>query len=416
MHILYLHQYFATPNGKTGTRSYEFAKRWVACGHRVTMLTSTAHLTEADIGDKRRGLVTRVKIDGIDVIALGVDYRQTMGFARRAWAFVWFMLLATCFVLVIRGVSIVYATSTPLTVGVPAILGRWIRRRRFVFEVRDPWPAVPVEMGLIRNALLIGLLRWLERLIYRNAEGIVTASPGMTELVRRVADAGSRVITVPNCADTDLFTPEVDGSRVRRELGWDRRVVYLHAGAMGRVNGLDCIVRAADHFRNDAEFLFVLLGEGREKQELMAQRDRLKLTNLQILDGVAKSKLPPVLAAADVCLMTITFVPLLEHNSANKFFDYLSAGRPVILNYGGWQRDVLESAGAGMGCTMGDEKSFFDNLAALKADQPGRLAMGGNARKLAVERYSRDLLAATALEFVAEAERAPRRHRRLRGK
>ncbi|UCC29053.1 MAG: glycosyltransferase family 4 protein [Phycisphaerales bacterium] len=403
MHILYLHQYFATPTGQTGTRSYEFARRWAADGHRVTMLTSAAALTDADLGSSKRSLVTRVDIDSIEVVALNVGYRHSMGFARRLWAFFWFMLLATWFVIRTPGVDIVYATSTPLTIGVPALLARWARHRPYVFEVRDVWPAVPIEMEIIRNRAVIALLRCLERLIYRFAEAVITLSPGMAEMVGSAAPGGKRVEMIPNCADTDLFHPHVDATPTRRMCGWDGRFVCLHAGAMGRVNGLDCVVRAADHFRKDPDFLFVLLGEGSEKEALTAQRDRLGLQNLQIVKGIPKHDMPPVLAAADLGLLTVTDVPVLEHNSANKLFDYLSAGKPVVLSYGGWQREVLESAGAGLGCAMGDEAAFFANLAALYADEARRTEMGRNARRLALECYNRDLLAAQALKVIIEA-------------
>ena len=400
MHILYLHQYFGTPNGQTGTRSYEFARRWVAAGNRVTMLTSTAQLTEGDLGGTPRRLVTRVNVDGIAVIALRVRYRQSMGFLRRLWAFASFMVLASWFTVRLPDVDVIYATSTPLTVGVPALIARWARRRRYVFEVRDAWPAVPIALGVIRQPLLIRLLRWLERTIYAGASAIVTLSPGMTELVRAAAPAGKRIETIPNGADTDLFTPQISAEPVRRERGWEGRFVCLHAGAMGRVNGLDCILRAAERFRSDCDFLFVLLGEGNEKARLIEARDRLGLKNLEILPGLPKHQMPAVLAAADVGLMTVAAFPILEHNSANKLFDYLSAGKLVVLNYGGWQREVLESCGAGAGTPLGDEEAFFANLAVLQTDPTRRRTMGDNARRLALEVFQRDALAAQALDVI----------------
>lgn len=405
MHILYLHQYFATPNSATGTRSYEFAKRWVAAGHRVTMLTSAVHLSREDLGTESPRMINKFNIDGVQVIALGVKYRQSMGTARRVWAFLWFIMLASPFLLFIRRVDLVYATSTPLTIGIPALLGRWLRGRRFVFEVRDCWPAVPIEMGVLRNGMLIRVARFLERTIYRNAEAIVAASPGMTELVSQIAPSGTRVVTVPNAADTDVFSPEMDGAAVRKQRGWDGFCVCLHAGAMGAANGLDCIVRAAEHFRGDSDLLFVLIGNGSEKQHLRAQRDRLGLTNLQILDGIPKCELVHVLSAADICLVTFAPVPILEHNSANKFFDCLSAGKPVLLNYSGWQRRVIETAGAGLGCAMGDDEAFFANLATLGSDQARRSTMGRDARKLALEQFNRDTLAADVLSVIVDTQR-----------
>jgi glycosyltransferase involved in cell wall biosynthesis len=195
----------------------------------------------------------------------------------------------------------------------------------------------------------------------------------------------------------------VDGSAVRRERGWNKRVVYLHSGAMGRVNGLDVIVRAAEHFRNEPDILFVLMGEGKERAKLVEQRDRLGLDNLQIVDGVPKEALPAIVAAADVGLVTVTNVPVLQDNSANKFFDYLSAGKPVLINYGGWQREVLESASAGLGCEQGDDEAFFANIAALKTDANRRAAMGRRAHELALRDFDRGKLAAQALDVITHA-------------
>jgi glycosyltransferase involved in cell wall biosynthesis len=401
MHILYLHQYFATPRGSTGTRSYEFARRWAAAGHKVTVLTSTAQLTPADLRDARtRGLVSRFHVDGIDVIALRVPYRQSMSFGRRIGAFLAFMLLAGGYAICTPCVDVVYASSTPITVGVPALLARWFRKRPFVFEVRDPWPELPIQMGVIRHPVGIRAVRRLERTVYGFARAVVALSPGMEQLVRAVAPPGRTVVTIPNAADTDRFQPDVERRAVRRLRGWEGRFVCIHCGAMGRVNGLDLIVRAADRFRDDPNFLFVLIGEGREKSVLREGQARLGLTNLLILDGVAKHELPAYLGAADLCLMTVAPLPILEHNSANKFFDYLSAGRPVLLNYSGWQRELLESARAGLGCRIGDDEEFFQKLSDLRADPARCLAMPRNARRLAVERFDRDKLARQALELI----------------
>lgn len=402
MHILYLHQYFATPNAQTGTRSYSFARRWVAAGHRVTMLTTTAMLTDEDLGTHRRKFIMHANIEGIHVVALHIRYSQEMGYLRRIGSFLWFMKFASWYVVFKPGIDIVYATSTPLTVGVPALKGKWLRRRRYVFEVRDPWPAVPIEMGIIKNSILIRLLRWLERSIYRNACAIISATDGMTELIKKVAPADKKIATIPHGTNTEMFSPDVDGSKVRHERGWDHKFVFTHTGTMGKVNGLDLIVRAANHFREDPDMLFVLLGEGKEKASLIEQRDKLGLTNLQIVDGITKKEIPGVLAATDVCLMIITNEPVLEHNCANKFFDYLSSGKPVLLNYSGWQRKVLESAEAGLGCTLGDENEFFEKLTTLKSDSTRREWMSKNARKLALEKFNRNDLADVALKVISD--------------
>ena len=405
MHILYLHQYFATPHGKTGTRSYEFARRWVAQGHRVTMVTSAAQLTPEDLGGAPRKLTSRINVEGIEVIALNLRYRQAMGFVRRVIAFMGFMFLSSWAALRVRSVDVVFATSTPLTIGVPALLVRWLRRRPYVFEVRDVWPAAPIAMGALRNRLLIAFLRRLERIIYRNARAVVTLSPGMEADVRKSAPPDKRLVMVPNSSDPDLFRPDLDGETLRRERGWGDRCVCIYTGALGPANGVDILLRAAQHFRDDPDLLFVVLGEGSEKKKLIAQRDQLGLDNLYIAGGVPKHQLSTLIAAADIGLVLFAPIPILEDNSANKFFDYLSAGKPVLLNYGGWQREVIESAQTGLGCKMGDEQAFFANLANLKRDKDRRDRMGQHARRLALERFNRDVLARQVLDVIVDAYR-----------
>ncbi|GJM26711.1 MAG: glycosyltransferase WbuB [Phycisphaerae bacterium] len=403
MHILYIHQYFATPNGNTGTRSYEFAKRWVQAGHKVTMLTSLAQLTPDDLSEVRIKRINRFDVDGISVIALNVPYTQLMGVVRRLWAFLMFMMLASWCALRCRRINVMFVTSTPLTVGVPALVVHWLRRIPFVFEVRDVWPAVPIALGYIKNRFSIWLLKRFERMIYRNASAIIALSPGAADLIRKDMPRNKTVEVIPNCADLEFFSPENDGAVIRRDRGWDGSFVCIHTGTMGAVNGLDIIVRAAQRFQAHPKLRFVLVGEGRVKDHLRQEQQRFDLGNLEVLDGVPKRELSGILAAGDLGLMTVAPIPVLEQNSANKFFDYLSAGKPILLNYGGWQRELLEQVDAGRGCTMGDENAFFDRIGELEADSNACQRMGRNARLTAEQQFSRDRLANEALEC---AERA----------
>lgn len=403
MHILYIHQYFATPNGNTGTRSYEFARRWVEAGHKVTVLTSVAQLTAEDLGDRRLRKINKFELNGISVIALDVPYTQLMGVVRRIWAFTIFMLLATWCALRCKRVDVLFATSTPLTVGIPALVVRWLRRIPFVFEVRDVWPAVPIALGYVNNRFLRWILRFLERTIYRNASAIVVLSPGAADLVREITAPSKTIKVIPNCADLDFFSPKLDGAEIRKSRGWEDCVVCFHTGTMGVVNGLDIVLRSAQHFQSNPSLRFVLLGEGKEKGRLRQEQERLGLQNLEILDGVPKKELPGIIAAGDIGLMTVAPIPVLEHNSANKFFDYLSAGKPILLNYGGWQRDLLEQVEAGWGCTMGDEDAFFKRIAELAENVEVRKKMGSNARLAAEQQFGRDRLSAETLDVVMSA-------------
>ncbi len=397
-HILYIHQYFATPRGKTGTRSYEFARRWVDAGCDVTMLTSVAQLAEAELKGVAGKRIKRFAIDGINVVALDVPYHQTMSKLRRIGSFVHFMILASWMALRIPKVDMIFATSTPLTIGIPALVARWFRGRRYVFEVRDVWPAVPVGMGLLRNRLLIFVLEWFEWLTYRNAHAVIALSSGMAESVNRRCEK-VHVEVATNCSDTEFFHPHVNGQAVRDEHGWGDDMVCSHCGAMGKVNGLDLFVRLAEHFQEKG-VRFLLVGEGDQKEMLLRKKTEKNLDNLDIWGSLPKERLPEIFAASDVAMVTISPIPILEWNSANKFFDGLSAGKPVVINYGGWQREVLEESDAGYGCDQGDEADLIVKLQKLKDDPSLRKEMGKNARKLAETRYSRDLIAAKVLDVI----------------
>ncbi len=401
MHILYIHQYFTTPLGTTGTRSYEFARRWVAQGHKVTMLTSTAALTKEDLVQASGWFFKRFTVDGINVLAMAVPYRQQMGVFKRCLSFLAFLLLATVIVLFVRKVDVVYATSTPLTVGIPALAARWFRQKKFVFEVRDQWPESVVEVGVIKNRFLIRILLWFERLIYKNASAIVAVSDGMAEGIREVAGQNKPIYVVPNGADLNLFRPDIDGSQIRQKKNWGNKLVFLHTGAMGKVNSLDFVIDAAWKLRESRDILFVLIGQGSRKSALENRIKELGLNNVEIMPSVPKEQLPPILAAADVIIAVIGNFPIIEkHASLNKFYDGLAAGKPILLNYHGWQGKALEESVAGFGCKLCDVDQFVEKVLYLNSHRELLPEMSRNARQLAVSRFDREKLADQALSVL----------------
>lgn len=394
MHILYIHQHFALPSGTTGTRSYEFAKRWVKAGHKVTVITG-----HYDIG----GLTYSkepVEIDGITVIMAGNRYSNKQGFVKRVWSFFSFILFSIAAGMRLEKPDVIYATSTPLTVGITAIVLKRLRKVQFVFEVRDQWPQVPIELGIIRNSLLKRFLLWLEKRIYLSSSAIVALSPGMAEGIKSIIGDSRPVITVPNCSDTDVFKPDVDGSEIRRKYCWEDKFVLLHCGAMGKANGLDFLVDAAQKLRNDPVIHFVIIGDGSTKSGLEKKTAELGLSNIEFLRSVEKCNLPYYIAACDAALVIFANFPILEHNSANKFFDSISAGKPVLLNYSGWQQKIIEEHNAGLGCHQFDIDEFVEKIKYLKLHPDQRIEMGEKARQLALTNFDRDKLAAEVFKVI----------------
>ncbi len=400
MHIFYIHQHFAVPSGSTGTRSYEFARRWVKAGQQVTLVTGHCDVSGLSVSKK---MVQKRVIEGINVIIIRTSYSNRQSFLRRITSFFYFLFLSTYIGLRIKGIDVVYATSTPLTVGIPAIILKRLKLVPFVFEVRDQWPEIPIGLGIIKNKVIVRLLLWLERTIYKQSSAIVALSPGMADGIRSVLGAEKPITVIPNSSDTDVFRPDIDGSMVRQEKGWSDKLVFLHAGAMGRANGLDFIVDVAERLRSDGSINFVLMGDGSEKERLADRISRSKLSNIEILDSVPKTRLPEFFAACDVSIVIFADYPILEHNSANKFFDSISAGKPVLLNYSGWQRQILEENEAGFGCALGNISEFMEKVQYFHTHRRRVKKMGENARRIAVEKFSRDELALTALNVVNAA-------------
>jgi len=349
------------------------------------------------------GLISRQNIEGINVVVVGTKYSNRQSYLRRIIAFMSFMLFAAYVGLRTRSIDVIYATSTPLTVGIPALIVKRLKRVPLVFEVRDQWPEIPIELGIIKNRIIAKTLLWLEETIYKNSSAIVALSPGMAEGIRKVAGDKKQIAMIPNCADTDVFRPDIDGSIVRQKMGWGNKLVLLHAGAMGLANGLEFVVRVAERLKDHGDILFVLIGDGHQRPLLEQQVKDLYLNNVQILPSVPKQELPMFYAAADVCLVIFNNYPILEHNSANKFFDALAAGRPVLLNYSGWQRQILEEHRAGLGCRLCDLDEFVEKVLYLSSSRGDLSHTGRNAHSLAVERFDRDKLAFEVMDMLAKA-------------
>lgn len=371
------------------------------------MLTTTAKLVPEDLRGAKGYFLKRLDVDGINVIAFSIPYDQKMGKIQRYLSWLAFLFVSTISTLCVRKVDVIFARSTPLTVGVPAVAARIIRKIPFVFDVTDQWPEVPIGVGILKNKITIKILLWLEKTIYRFSSSIIACSPGMADGVREIMVKNSLketpITVIPNFCETSLYRPDIDGSKVREERRWQDKLVFLHAGTMGTMNSLGFVIDAALRLRDHSDILFVLIGRGNEEPVLRERVERLGLRNTQILPTVPKKQLPVVLAAADVSLVIFANHPILEHNSANKFFDALSAGNPVLLNYSGWQREVLEANNAGFGCIQYNVEEFVEKVLWFKSNTEKLTVMGSNARALAEEEFDRDKLAMQALEVVNNA-------------
>jgi glycosyltransferase involved in cell wall biosynthesis len=394
MRLLYFHQHFSTREGSTGTRSYEFARRLVARGHRVTMVCGSAATGKTGLSGPFVQGIRRGRVDGIDVIEVEVPYSNRLGFVRRALAFLRFAYRSTRIALG-EPCDLVFATSTPLTAALPGIAAASLRRRPFVFEVRDLWPELPKAMGVITNPIVLGAMSALEWLAYRSATACVALSPGIAEGIRRRSRPSTPVHVIPNGCDNDLFGTEMAAAWRPDQVG-PGDLLAIFPGAHGIANGLDAVLDAAKvlltRARHDVKIL--LVGDGMMKPHLVQRAKAEGLSNVVFLDPVTKMRLAGLMQGADLGLMTLQNVPAFYRGtSPNKFFDFIAAGKPVLNNYPGWLADMISTRGCGLVVPPDDPEAFADALEYAATHRDMVVRMGRAAQQLAREEFDRDLLA-----------------------
>ncbi|MGH8243054.1 MAG: glycosyltransferase family 4 protein [Steroidobacteraceae bacterium] len=393
MRVLYFHQHFSTPKGSTGTRSYEMARSLVAHGHGVTMVCGTygggeTGLSAPFVAGCRSGLV-----DGIHVIELDLAYSNSDGFLKRAWLFLKFAARSVAIALREK-YDVVFATTTPLTAGIPGIFARWLRGKPFVFEVRDLWPELPREMGVITNPLVLGAMSILEWASYRSATRCVGLSPGIVDGIAKLGVPRDRIALVPNGCDLSIFAAGQEGWRPA-EVGKDD-LLAAFTGTHGMANGLDSVLDAAAELkqrgRNDIKL--VLIGQGKLKPALQARAEQEGLDNVVFHPPVSKVKLAGLMTETDVGMQILANVPAFYYGtSPNKFFDYIASGLPVLNNYPGWLAQMIHDERCGFVVPPDDAVAFADALEAAAADRDALRVMGENGKRLAMRDFDRRILA-----------------------
>ncbi len=403
MRIVYLHQYFVTPEMGGGTRSFELARRLVRAGHEVHMVTTD---NRPEPSWRRGWRVTQEA--GIEVHWLPVPYDNRMSYARRMRAFLAFAVGSARRAASLRA-DVVFATSTPLTIALPAVWASWRSGAPMVFEVRDLWPDVPIALGVLSNPLAIAAARLLERFAYGNARRIVALSPGMAEGVCRAGYPRERIDVIPNGCDLELFRPDPGAAAAfRSEHAWlGGRPLVAYTGTLGLVNGVDYLVRVAARVASlDPEVRFLIVGEGRAWDAVRSDAEAAGILGRSffMMASLPKPGVARVMAAADVATSVVVDVPALWHNSANKFFDGLSSGTAFAVNHEGWQADLLREWDAGLVLPATDADGAARMLVdALHAPGWTRRA-GANGRRLAEERFARDALATQLERSLRDAE------------
>lgn len=399
MKLIYLHQYFTFPDSNGGTRSYDLAKSFVSNDINVTVITATSDETYKT--SKRWTVIER---DGITVNYIYLPYGNHLSYFKRSLVFVKFLMLSSFRLMKLKG-DILLATSTPLTIGIPALLKKWFGNTPFIFEVRDVWPEAVIAIGAVKNKWMQKLLYKLEKTIYKNASAIVPLSVGMQDSIasRYPKFASKTDVVIENISEISRFYNKADKVNLEEFIGFVPRFSVLYAGTFGRVNGLYKFIELAEKtLKLDDKLVYILIGEGAEKEEVIkfAREKGVLSKNVFILNSITKNELPRWYNSVSMGSSFVINIQELWRNSANKFFDTLAASKPILINHEGWQADTIRKKNIGYILPSEINESSAKEFVNYTKNQSLINEQGELALRLAKEKFSLEIATESYLKVI----------------
>lgn len=396
MHILIIHQAFASLHEPGGTRHFEFARLLTAQGHQVTVIASSVSYITGSHTQQNQA-----ELNGVTILRASVYEAHHKSFVHRILAFFSFMLSSFWMGLRVKNVDVVWGTSPPIFQGVTAWLLARLKGAKFLFEVRDLWPQFAIAVGVLKNPFLIWLSEGLEKFLYARADRMMINSPGFSDHLK--VRGARRVDLIPNGADPAMFNPQDKGAAFRQSNHLENKFVALYAGAHGMSNDLEVVLEAAKLLA-DANIQIVLLGDGKEKAALQTRTKEMNLSNVTFLPSVPKHEMAKALAGADACIAILKPIEEYKTTYPNKVFDYMAAGKPVVLAIDGVIREVAQNADCGIFVPPGDAIAMAEALKSLQANPEHSREMGLRGRSYLEQHFSRAAIGEKLLNLLSELQ------------
>ncbi len=414
MNILLIHQYFLEEDDPGGSRWNEFTRVWTVQGHTVTVLGGMMHYNGKEKKPEYKGRLFVKKQQGaVTVLRCHVSEAYNKHFIGRLWGYFSFMFSSLYAGLIkAKGkFDVVIVTSPPLFVGVSGYLVSRLRRMPFVFEVRDLWPESAIDTGVLTNKLVIKLAYWVEAFIYKRAKLINVLTPAFyTSLKEKKGIAENKLIQISNAADFSLsekLLREFDRDVFRKMHALEGKFVITYVGAHGVANCLEQILDAAEVL-TDTNVLFLLIGQGMEKDRLMKMAEDRKITNVRFLDSVPKADVFRYILASEMGASVLKRVDTFKTVYSNKTFDYMSCKRPILMAIDGVSRELVEAAGAGS-YVEPENTAEYNRVIRLYLNDPERVRREGESGyRFAKENFDREVLAMKYLEHLSRVVRKER--------
>ena len=380
MKILIFYQYFTTPKGSWGTRIYEFSKEWVNKGHDVTVVTSI--YSKSDL--KAVKFIENQIFEGIKVKVLNIKIDNKQPIIKRIFSFILYSIISSWYAFTLKA-DIVISSSGPITVGIPGLISKIFTKKKLVYEVRDLWPEVPIEVGVIKNVFLKKVAYFFEKKLYENSSLVVGLSPGIRDHI--ISNFNHKnVISVTNSANLNLFGENIyfDNNILN-----ENDFYGIYTGNIGEINNSFWLVDAARNLKNKNidNIKIVLIGDGQLKPEIISIIKKEKLINLIHFDLMPKERLVPFIQNANVSFVPLSPNPILDTSSPNKFFESLAAGVPVIQTTKGWIKDYIEINNVGFNLDGNDSESLSELLIKLKNNPKILDKMKQNSKNCAVRDF-----------------------------
>ena len=381
--VIYIHQYFKTPEEGGALRSYHISRSMVERGLRLEVITSHNEL-------KYKQKI----IDGIHVHYLPIHYSNNLSAAKRYISFFTFVLAAIKLSYKLQKPDLLYATSTPLTIGLISIWLRWTRKIPYIFEVRDLWPDAPIQLGIIKSPVIKYLSLQLEKIMYKNADKIIALSPGIKDgIIKKFEQVNIR--TIPNMSDIDFFCEK------RALVHKNKEFIIGYFGAFGLANNLEYIIDIAlECQKANLDINFTLVGEGARKKILVDKITHYNLKNIEILPQQNSFEVRELMKDVDANFTSFANFPILETNSPNKFFDGLAAGKLSIVNTKGWLKELVEDNCCGFYADPTAPENFPNLIKPFLQDNKLLKSWQNNALNLAEINFAKKKLVADVCNYV----------------
>ena len=410
MRILLIHQYFLEEDDGGGSRFNEMTKQWLKMGHEVSVIAGMIHVNGKEKRPEYKGKWFVAKEQaGVNVLRCHVSESYNRGFIGRLWGYFAFVLSSIYggTLKVNRNYDVILATSPPLFVGITALILSRIKRIPYLFEVRDLWPESAIDTGVLKNKLIIKLAIWLEKHIYRKASLINVLTPAFKErLIQEKEIPDDKIVLVPNAADFSLsdkvLHSDFDLKGFRNKISWDNKFVILYVGAHGVANHLIQVIQTAELCQSMKEVLFVLIGDGMQKEMLTSEVLKRKLENVQFLDPVPKIEVFKYIIAADFGMSVLKKVDTFKTIYSNKTFDYMSCKKPIFLLIDGVSRDLVDKADCGIYVEPENPKEFAKAIKDIKGNTKRITQMGLNGYNYAIKYFDRMKLSKEYIEEISK--------------